>query len=149
MTATIHLKTMEIKLTRTIPAPVAEVFDGWMDPKNPGTPWSGTKKLVLPRKPEVDQLWYFLHVPEKDLILPHYGRFTAIERPAKVQYTWMSRHTQGLESIVTVTFRAKGDETLLTLSHANLPDNEVGRMHQDGWEHYMGIFEERFAKARA
>ena len=149
MTATIHLKTMELTLTRTIPAPIEEVFDGWMDPENPGTPWSGTKKLVLPRPAKADQVFYFLHVRDADLQLPHFGRFTVIERPAKVQYTWMSRHTQGLESIVTVTFRAKGEDTVLTLNHANLPDNEVGRMHEQGWNRYLGLLEERYAKAKA
>jgi uncharacterized protein YndB with AHSA1/START domain len=149
MSSQTGLKTMEITLTRTIQATPDEVFDGWLDPENPGTPWSGTKKLILPQPPKVDQLFYFLHLMDPDLKLPHFGRFTVIERPAKIQYTWMSWHTQGMESIVTVTFRAKGDETLLTLNHANLPDTELGRMHQKGWEHYAGIFEERFAKAKA
>ena len=140
------LKTMEITLTRTIPAPPAEVFDGWLDPENPGTPWSGSKKLLLARPPKADQLFYFMHVME-GVDLPHFGRFTVIERPAKIQYTWMSWHTQGVESTVTVTFRAKGDETLLTLNHANLPDTELGRMHEKGWGYYLGLLEERFAAA--
>jgi uncharacterized protein YndB with AHSA1/START domain len=81
--------------------------------------------------------------------LPHMGRFTIVDRPKKVQYTWMSRHTRGLESVVTVTFQKKGDETLLTLNHANLPADEMGRAHKDGWKHYADLFTERFAKQAA
>jgi hypothetical protein len=62
-----------------------------------------------------------------------YGRFTILDRPSKVQYTWMSLHTRGLESLVTVAFRKKGEDTLLTLRHENLPDDEYGRGHEKGW----------------
>ena len=32
-------KTLEFKFERTIPAPPDEVFDAWLNPKIPGTPW--------------------------------------------------------------------------------------------------------------
>ena len=63
--------------------------------------------------------------------------------------TWMSNHTRGLESIVTVTFKAKGEDTLLTLKHANLPDDDMGAAHDEGWKHFMGLLEQHFATARA
>ena len=44
------MKTMEIKLERTIPAPAAEVFDAWLDPNVPVNPFSGSKKLVFDLK---------------------------------------------------------------------------------------------------
>ena len=68
---------------------------------------------------------------------------------ARIQMTWMSNHTRGLESVVTVTFKAKGDDTLLTLRHANLPDDEMGQAHDGGWKHFLGLLEQRFATARA
>src|SRR5215468_7124733 len=54
------MKTMELTLTRTIPAPPAEVFDAWMDPKHPGNPWNDATKLIFDGR--VDGLFYFLHV---------------------------------------------------------------------------------------
>ena len=50
-----EMKTIELELTRTIPASPPEVFDGWLDPKCPGTPWSVAAKLVL--DPKVDGLF--------------------------------------------------------------------------------------------
>jgi hypothetical protein len=41
-----EMKTIELELTRTIPASPIEVFDGWLDPKCPGTPWSVADKLA-------------------------------------------------------------------------------------------------------
>ena len=140
------LKTMDLTFNRTIAASPAEVFDAWLDPTHPATPFNGSEKLLL--DPKVDGMFYFRHLME-GTELPHFGRFTIVDRPKKVQYTWMSRHTRGLESVVTVTFQKKGDDTLLTLNHAGLPDDEMGRAHDDGWKHYLGLFDQRFATQRA
>jgi len=153
------MKTMDLTLTRTIPASPAEVFDAWMDPKHPGNPWSDATKLIFDGR--VDGLFYFLHVSlagtqdaraQHDARLgletgehrPSYGRFIAIERNERVQYTWMSAFTRGLESVVTVTFSRKGDDTLVTLNHAHLPDDEKGRVHEPGWNLCLSRFVEHF-----
>ena len=137
-------KTMELKFTRTIPAPPAEVFGAWMDPKHPGNPWSDAKKVIVDAR--VDGLFYFASAKEESW--PHYGRFLAIDRNRAVQYTWMSPFTRGLESVVTVTFEKQGDDTLVTLTHANLPDDEDGRLHEQGWNGCLGLFLEQFAPRR-
>ncbi|HEX4330658.1 MAG TPA: SRPBCC domain-containing protein [Usitatibacter sp.] len=139
-------KTFEITMNRTIPASPDEAFDAWLDPANPGTPWNNSEKLVL--EPKVGKLFYFRHVME-GVDLPHFGCFTALDRAKKIQYTWMSRHTRGTESIVTITLQKKGADTLLSLNHAGLPDDEMGHAHEGGWNHYLGIFEGRFVAARA
>lgn len=137
------IKTIELELTRTIPAPPVEVFDGWLDPHCPGTPWRMADKLIL--DPKVDGLFYFRVAKDAGKGKPHYGRFTILDRPSKVQYAWMSPNTCGLESLVTVTFQKRGEETLLTLLHENLPDDEVGRSHLRGWEYLLGQFTDRYA----
>ena len=156
---TTSMKTMELTLTRTIPAPPVAVFAAWMDPKHPGNPWTDAKKLIFDGR--VDGLFYFLHVSdsrraEHDAALAevapepwaHYGRFLAIDRNERVQYAWMSPFTAGLESVVTVTFERKGDNTLLTLNHANLPDDERGRLHERGWNSCLGPFVEELPAGR-
>jgi uncharacterized protein YndB with AHSA1/START domain len=138
-------KTMELTFTRTIPATPAEVFGAWMDPKHPGNPWAAAKKVILDAR--VDGLFYFA-MGAKDEPLPHYGRFLALERSRRAEYTWMSPFTRGLESIVTVTFEKQGDDTLVTLTHANLPDDDHGRMHDDGWQQCLALFAKQFPAAR-
>jgi uncharacterized protein YndB with AHSA1/START domain len=133
-------KTIEFKIERTIPAPPREVYDAWLDPKTPGTPWSEADKLIL--DPRVDGFFYWLIRGTA-----HYGRFTVTERPRRLEHTWMSRNTLGEESTVTVTFQAKGEDTLMTLVHSGLPDTEQGRGHEKGWNYFLGNFADRFAPA--
>lgn len=131
------VKTMEVKVERTIPAAPKEVFAAWLNPKVPGTPWNEGQKLIL--NPEVDGLFYWLVDGT-----PHYGRFTAVRSPSRIQHTWMSPYTLGLESTVTLTFKKKGTETLMTLVHSGLPDTEEGKMHVEGWNHFLDIFPKQF-----
>ena len=117
-----------------------EVFSAWLDPKVPGTPWNRGDKLIL--QPKVDGLFYWLVYGT-----PHYGRFTKVARPGTIQHTWMSPYTEGRESTVTVTFEKKGGETLMTLVHSDLPNNDNGKAHVGGWNDFMDAFPKYFKKA--
>jgi uncharacterized protein YndB with AHSA1/START domain len=120
-------ETLEIKVERTIPVPASEVFDAWLDPKIPGTPWHENIKLIV--NPKVDGLWYWLSLKGT----PHYGRVVAIDRPGRIQYSWMSPNTFGEESMVTVTFQKKGEGTIMTLLHSGLPNDDRAKAHEKGW----------------
>jgi uncharacterized protein YndB with AHSA1/START domain len=141
------MKTMDLTLTRTIAAAPREVYDAWLDPESPVNPFHGSKHTVF--EPKVGALYNFTHISKDGVERPHYGRFEELERGAKIRMTWMSNHTRGLESIVTVTFKAKGEDTQLTLKHANLPDDEMGQAHDGGWKHFLELLEQRFATAKA
>jgi uncharacterized protein YndB with AHSA1/START domain len=130
-------KTIEFKFERTIPALPDEVFDGWLDPKIPGNPWNAAEKFIL--DPKVDRLFYWTLKGTS-----HYGRFTEIARPGRIRHTWMSPNTLGQESIVTLTFKEQGEDTLMTLVHSGLPDHELARGHEKGWNYFLGIYLEQF-----
>lgn len=133
-------KTLEFQIERTIKASPGEVFDAWLNPKTPGTPWHESDKLLL--NPTVDGFFYWLIKGT-----PHYGRFTEMERPARLQHTWVSPNTLGHESTVTVTFKKHGEDTLMTLVHAGLPDTDAGRGHEKGWNYFVGMFSEKYTGA--
>ena len=94
--------------------------------QDPWNPWNAADKLLF--NPEVDGFFYWLIQGT-----PHYGRFTEAERPGRIQHTWMSRSTLGEESMVTMTFHKKEEDTLMTLVHSGLPDTDGGRGHEKGW----------------
>ena len=50
------VKTLTFKVERTIPAPPSEVFDAWLDPRIPGTPWNAAEKFLVDSR--VDGLFY-------------------------------------------------------------------------------------------
>jgi uncharacterized protein YndB with AHSA1/START domain len=130
-------KTLEFKFERTIPALPGEVFDGWLNPKIPGNPWNAAEKFAL--DPKVDGLFYWTLKG-----MSHYGRFTKMRRPGRIQHTWISPNTLGQESIVTLTFKKRGEDTLMTLVHSGLPDHELAKGPEKGWNYFLGIFREQF-----
>jgi uncharacterized protein YndB with AHSA1/START domain len=133
-------KKIEVKVERTIPASPGEVFDGWLNPKIPGNPWNMAEKLLL--SPKVDGFFYWTIKGTA-----HYGRFTEIERPGRIQCTWVSPSTSGLESVVTVTFKKQGKNTLMALVHSDLPDTDGGRGHEKGWNFFLDSFLKQFTDA--
>jgi uncharacterized protein YndB with AHSA1/START domain len=135
------LKTTEITVTRSIAATPTEVFDVWLNPKSPGSPWFGTARAIV--NPVVDGLFYHsVHFEGHDWA--HYGRFIALDKPRQIQHTWVSEATRGLESVVTLTFDPEGKQTVVTLRHTNVPDDEMGRRHAEGWGFVLGGLVERF-----
>src|SRR5258708_37078995 len=123
-------KSIEIKVERINPAPLNEVFDGWLDPKIPGTPWNAAEKFLL--DPKVDGLFYW-----RLKGTAHYGRFTQIERPGRIQHTWVSPNTLGEESTVTETFKEKGENTLISLVHSDLQDNDDKKWNVRDWNYFI------------
>jgi uncharacterized protein YndB with AHSA1/START domain len=138
-----RIKTTDLTVKRTIPATPAEVYDVWLDWKSPGSPWFGSTRAIV--SPVVDGL-FFHSVDWEGRAWAHYGRFTALERGKRIQHTWMSEATKGLESIVTVTLEARGDDTDVVLHHANVPDDELGRTHAEGWGSILDAIAERLAR---
>jgi hypothetical protein len=72
---------------------------------------------------------------------------TEVERPSRIQHTWVSPNTLGYESMVTVTFKKQGEGTLMTLIHSDLPDDDKARSHEKGWNYCLNIFPEQFGDA--
>lgn len=138
-----NVKTTEINVSRTVQASPTEVFDLWIDPKSPGSPWFGVANAIV--NPIVDGLFYHL-VQFGGQGWAHYGRFVTLDRGKRIEHTWVSQATRGLESIVTLTFEARGDDTLIHLCHSNVPDDDLGRQHQEGWGFVLAGVEERFAR---
>jgi len=130
-------KKLELNFERTIPALPGDVYEAWLNPKVPGNPWNYGDKLIL--NPKVDGLFYLLTGRTA-----HYGRFTELARGKRIQHTWMSPNTLGEESTVTVTFEKQGTDTLMTLVHADLPDHELGRTHDAGWNYFLDLFPKQF-----
>ncbi|MGA2135386.1 MAG: SRPBCC domain-containing protein [Bryobacteraceae bacterium] len=135
------MKLTDITVTRAIPARAADVFNVWMDASSPGGPWFGAERVIL--NAAVDGLFY-LGVKHQGRTWPHYGRFLRIERPWLVEYTWVSEGTQGIETVVAVTFEALEGQTQVTLHHSGVPDDEMGRRHSEGWTWVLSMLAERF-----
>jgi uncharacterized protein YndB with AHSA1/START domain len=131
------MKLAEVTLSRLIPASPEEVFDVWLDPASPGSAWHGADKIII--SPTVDGLFYW-GVGSVAV----YGRFIVVNRPGRVEHSWVSEHTGGLETIVNVTFAKHKQGTRMTIVHRGLPRASAGA-HEDGWTQMLDKLEEHFA----
>jgi len=149
------MKLRDLKLSRLVPGPADEVFEVWFDPACPGGPWHGAQKVMM--TVAVDGMFYFgldraaTRLKSPGLaptggLVGHFGRFTAIDRPHAVEHTWMSEHTRGLETTVSLTFESCAGGTELTLVHRGIPDDELGRRHESGWTALLTRLEAHFGK---
>lgn len=136
-------KLTDLELTRVIAASPEQVFDVWLDTKSPGGPFFGAKRAIVDAR--VDGLFYHC-VDYQDHEWAHYGRFVVLDRPHRIEHTWVSEGTRGLESVVSLTFEASGQtRTLVTLRHIGVPDDDFGRQHVQGWDFVLGAIAQRFA----
>jgi uncharacterized protein YndB with AHSA1/START domain len=124
------MNRIDLTLSRIIKAKPEQVFDVWLDTRSPGGPWFGCERVIL--QPVVDGLFYHC-VRHEGRMWAHYGRFIRLERPRSIEHTWVSEATRGVETTVTLDFAPRGHETVLTLCHSNVPDDAMGRRHEEGW----------------
>jgi uncharacterized protein YndB with AHSA1/START domain len=133
----------DLTLTRLIAASPAQVYDVWLDKSSPGGPWFGCKRAVVDAR--VDGLFYSC-VDFQEREWAHYGRFITLDRPGRIAHTWVSEATRGLESVVSLTLEESGQQTLVTLRHTGVPDDDAGRNHADGWTFVLDCIAQRFAR---
>ncbi len=76
---------------------------------------------------------------------PARGEYIEVDPPHRVVFTW------GVEgrgdfppgsSTVAVVLEADGDETVVTLTHRDLPTEDDRRSHREGWEEFLGLLAE-------
>jgi uncharacterized protein YndB with AHSA1/START domain len=134
--------TTEINLSRVINASPDQVFDAWLDHTRPGSPWFGVPKAIV-NPPKVDSLFYSMYQLEGKEVA-HYGRFITLEKPRKIQHTWVSKATRGIESVVTLSITPVDGKTQVQINHANVPDDEAGRHHENAWKYVLAKMSSRF-----
>ena len=78
------------------------------------------------------------------------AQYLEVDPPRRVVFTWGIEDSVDLppgSSTVEVVLEADGDETVVTLTHRDLPTAEFRRSHQAGWSEFLGLLAERFLAA--
>ena len=133
---------MELEVRHSVRATPEEIYDRWLNPTRPGGPWFGVVKAIV--DPVVDGLFYHcVHHEGRDWA--HYGRFVTLDRGRCIEQTWVSEATKGRETLLTLTFEGRGTECSVILRHVDLPDDEMGRRHREGWTYMLEAMAEAFA----
>jgi uncharacterized protein YndB with AHSA1/START domain len=126
-------------LEQQVHAPPDAAYARFCDPGCAGGPWHVPGAIV---EVKVGGLFYF--VIEYQGSWTHYGRFIELTPGKRVVFAWVSRSTRGHESIVSVDFAADGAGSLIRLTHAQVPDDALGRQHSEGWAGVLETFARSF-----
>ena len=127
--------SMELSITKIIPASQQAVFDAWLDPKALAkfmTPMEGV--TIAKAESDASVGGNFLIVMKMgEQELPHRGEYKAIDKYSRIVFTWLGMKTTD-DSTVTLDFKQVSEkETELTLHHRGFVDEESCNNHKGGW----------------
>jgi uncharacterized protein YndB with AHSA1/START domain len=138
--------TPPLVVRRTFAGTREQLFDEWTDPEGmaawmcPGDIVSSDVQLDL-------RLGGALRITMRgpNAAYEHRGEITALERPAKLAFTWIAKATDDRPTLVTVEFFARGkNQCEVVLTHDNFPRPEARQQYEGGWARIL----ERLAQHR-
>jgi uncharacterized protein YndB with AHSA1/START domain len=134
MNAPIIETPFRLSLTRSFDASAEQLFEAWLS-QDFGA-WLGTHDVVCLSceiDPRVGGTWKMTHRAADGQELVHQGIYKQIDRPSRLAFTWSGGCGGTNITLVTVTFRAKGAGTEMTLTHEGFPTVEDCARHNGGW----------------
>jgi uncharacterized protein YndB with AHSA1/START domain len=140
------------RVQRVLPASPDLVYAQWLDP-------DALSEWMCPRparclRVEVEPTVggrLRLDIEDSGVEFSVIGRFTMLDRPNQVRFTWTCSTWPDpkTESIVIVSLEHYGQhDTLMTIDHILLPP-ELVEQHQRGWTSIAGQLADVFGKSRA
>ena len=122
-------------VTRTLEAPRNRVFDAWLDADALATfmrPAAGVEVPHAEADPkEGGQFLVVMKVGPNEL--PHRGEYKVIDRPSRLEFTWISEHAGDGSHVTLELEELSPDRTRLTLRHDGLPSQASRDNHERGW----------------
>lgn len=122
---------------RTLEAPRRRVFQLWTEPEHIKRWFGGldveVEAVELDLRPGGS---YAITVRLESGVSVFTGEFVTVEAPERLVYTWRSEGgpSGAPTTTVEVTFKDRGDQTEIELTHAGFVEPQVQEMHAQGWE---------------
>jgi uncharacterized protein YndB with AHSA1/START domain len=136
-----------LTIKRRLNAPPAKVYGAWTEPEKIAG-WFGPEGVVTVRaEMEVrvgGRFRIVMRAPdgeEHDVS----GAYREVVPNERLVFSWAWRSTPERESLVTVTLKADGDGTILTLLHEQFFDELARDRHNFGWTGAIDKLERLFA----
>jgi uncharacterized protein YndB with AHSA1/START domain len=140
MTAT-QTSALTLELSRRFEALAEQVFDAWL-----GNEWgewlppAGARCEVVRMEPRVGGNYLLRMTMGDGRTVEIAGRYREIERPRKLVLSWTGNYNNQ-ETVITLTFRADGAGTVMTLRQESFPDAQLRDGYQAGWTGAGGSFD--------
>jgi uncharacterized protein YndB with AHSA1/START domain len=141
MNAAIEDTTLVI--TRLFDASPERVFDAWLN-REEWQAWIGPEGMqceVPLLEPRVGGRYRItMHLPDGS-VMPVAGVFKTIDAPNELAFTWGWEGDTSRDSLITLTLRAQGDKTELTLRQEGLGSISNRDGHGKGWNSALNKLE--------
>jgi uncharacterized protein YndB with AHSA1/START domain len=125
--------------------------------------WNDAESRVRWHKPEDDWIveastdlrvggiWRVASGPSASEMTIGEGVYEIVDTPHLVAYTCTHRvpGRPAFDTRITVTFKARGNRTLVTLVEAEFPDEEQCRKFESGWPAFLGAYVQFILRASA
>jgi uncharacterized protein YndB with AHSA1/START domain len=144
------MSEMSVVVSREFEAPVAKVFEAWLDPKvlakfmNPCV--GGPDATVTNDPVEGGAFEIIMKAEDKDI--PHRGVYRKIDRYTRLVFTWDSPFSLP-DSVVTLDFTERNGGTALTLTHVKFASEEARKGHEGGWTGILASLEPVLVASKA
>ncbi len=131
---------------RFISVPRERVFAAWLDPASlvqwmrPGQ----TTDATVDVDPRVGGKFRIVMIEGRERY-EHTGEYLAIEPPARLSFTWISKATDHKPTVVTIEFHGRGTGTELVLTHRRLGPKAI-EGHRAGWTDILRELDEALTR---
>ena len=141
--------TQTVTIRKLLSASREEVFDAWLDPEGMRT-WMCPPTITgadVELDPRVGgQFRIVMKGPDADIV--NTGEYRVLDRPEKLQFTWVSTRWANQETLVTVELREQDTQCELILTHERFPMPQSPRQLEGGWNEMLNKFARYLAAPR-
>jgi len=127
-------------IERTFPAPAERVFEAFTSEEVMRRWWHAGDDWETPEA-HVDlrvggEVRIVMRNPHKDERYGGGGRYTVVEPPSRLAFTWLWDEERGrdqVEQLIEIEFSESDGQTTVRFTHRDLWDEEAVADHEDGW----------------
>jgi uncharacterized protein YndB with AHSA1/START domain len=139
-----------LRIERSYRAPAEAVFDAWTSEEvirrwwHAEHDWETTEAEVDLRIGGVVRV--VMRDPGKDAEYGGGGRYTEIDRPNRLAFTWLWDGND-TRQLIELDFEERGGVTAVRFTHSGLWSEEAVRSHEEGWSRCFDNLERTLAAA--
>jgi uncharacterized protein YndB with AHSA1/START domain len=141
---------LTLTVTRLIPAPPAQVYDAWLDPRMLARFMRPAEGVSVPEATAEARVGgrfrIVMRVGDKDL--PHEGTYLELKPHDHIRFTWKSAHSVA-GSEVKLAFTPAEGGTFVMLTHVKFASDDARQNHEAGWGRILAELGAAFSAARA
>lgn len=138
-----------LTLKRRLKAPPQKVYEAWTQPEKMIQWWGvgamGGRSPIAETDVRVGGRFRVQFWSQDGTHNSASGEYREVEPNAKLVFSWSWQSTPERVSQVTLTFKADGDGTILTLMHEQFADEKARDSHRGGWTAALDNLEKVFA----